>query len=81
MINTRMSPRSSRYPGKVVAIFHEPSAGRAATSVDDLAHGNLADDKRLLCKIPQSSDGHSYGEEYNLYRVKIMKIFKEILYL
>lgn len=66
-----MSPRSSRYPGKVAAIFHEPSAGWvAATSVGDLARGNLVDDKRLLCKIRQSSDSHSYDEEYNLYRKK-----------
>lgn len=79
-MSSRVSPRSSRYPRKVAAIFHRPSVGRAAaTSASDLARGNLTDDKRLLCKICQSSDGHSHGEEYNLYREKTREKSVEIL--
>jgi len=72
-----MSPRSSRYPGKVAAIFHGPSAGRAAAA----SIGDLADDKRLLCKIRQSSDGHSVRNIIYIAKrfVKIGEILEEIL--
>lgn len=48
-----------------------------------LVHGNLADDKRPLCKIRQSSDGHSYGEKFNLYRKRAHEnygIFRKNIY-
>lgn len=65
-----MSPRFSRYPEKVAAIFHKPSAGwAAATSVGDLARGKLMI-SGCCAKYVNPAMATRRGEEYNLYREK-----------